>query len=227
MRTPPEISGVSVVLVGNFNPAIFTPAWFAQHELLPQEVAENAELQIAHPEVTEFSTEWLRLQTTTDRFSASTLRVPYVRVRDLVLRVFNEHLYHTPIRALGINRDVHFEVASPDARDRIGRLLAPVEPWEPLRDKLELDNETGGMLSLTMSQSHPEDRPTGGKVDITVEPSNRIAGGRSGIYVRVNDHFEIDGNASDNRSQLMEFLDKRFDCSIKFSEDIVDHIMSL
>lgn len=227
MRTPPEISGVSVVLVGNFNPAIFTPAWFGQHDLLPQEVAENANLQIAHPEFTDFSTEWLQLNVTTDRFSASTLRVPYVRVRDLVLRVFNEHLYHTPIRALGINRDAHFKVTSKRERDRVGRLLAPVEPWEPLSAKLKLDNESGGMRSLTMSQSHPEDRPTGGKVSITVEPSTRIADGRSGIYVRVNDHFEIDGNASDNRSQLMDFLDKRFDSSIKFSEDVVEHIMSL
>ena len=83
------------------------------------------------------------------------------------------------------------------------------------------------MLSLTMSQSHPKDRPTGGKVNITVEPSNRIADGRSGIYVRVNDHFETDSDESDKRSQLMEFLDKRFDSSVKFSDDIVDHIMNL
>ena len=37
MRIEPEISGVSVVLLGDFNPAIFTPAWFALHGLLPEE----------------------------------------------------------------------------------------------------------------------------------------------------------------------------------------------
>ena len=36
MRIEPEISGVAVVLLGDFNPAIFTPAWFAMHELLPR-----------------------------------------------------------------------------------------------------------------------------------------------------------------------------------------------
>ena len=34
MRIEPEISGVQVVLVGDFNPAIFTPAWFALYRLL-------------------------------------------------------------------------------------------------------------------------------------------------------------------------------------------------
>ena len=48
MRIEPEISGVSVVLLGDFNPAIFTPAWFALHDLLPESVADDADLRIAH-----------------------------------------------------------------------------------------------------------------------------------------------------------------------------------
>ena len=40
MRIEPEISDVSVVLLGDFNPAIFTPAWFALHGLLPERVAD-------------------------------------------------------------------------------------------------------------------------------------------------------------------------------------------
>ena len=64
MRVDPEISGVSVVLLGNFNPAIFTPAWFALHDLLPRQATDNAELQVAHPGLTLFSTEWLYLKIT-------------------------------------------------------------------------------------------------------------------------------------------------------------------
>ena len=49
MKIEPEISGASVVLVGNFNPAILTPAWFELNGLLPEGTAEGADLHLAHP----------------------------------------------------------------------------------------------------------------------------------------------------------------------------------
>ena len=61
MRIEPEISGVSVVVLGTFNPAIFTPAWFELHGLLPHGVDARAELTVAHPQVTAFTVDWLRL----------------------------------------------------------------------------------------------------------------------------------------------------------------------
>ena len=45
MRIDPEISGVGIVVLGSFNPAIFTPAWFALHGLLPKSVADSADLK--------------------------------------------------------------------------------------------------------------------------------------------------------------------------------------
>ena len=124
MRIEPEISGVNVVLIGDFNPAIFTPAWFALHSLLPKGTADNAELQVAHQQVTKFSTDWLHLQVGLERFLVETSQAPYIRLRDLVVRVFKDHLYHTPLKAFGINRNVHFRVGSLAERDRIGRTLA-------------------------------------------------------------------------------------------------------
>ena len=227
MRIDPEISGVGVVLLGNFNPAIFTPAWFVLHELLPAHTAENAELKVAHPELTVFSTEWLDLKITTDRFEAGTRRDPFVRLRDLLVRVFREYLYHTPLKAFGINRDVHFRVGNQVERDRIGRLLAPVEPWGPWKDQLGLGSEYGGMTSLTMAHTRPDGRSPGGQVAVTVEPSVRIGDGRSGIYVRVNDHYTIGSEDLEGRAQLMTFLEDGFESSINRSNGIIDHIMSL
>lgn len=227
MRIEPEISGISVVFLGSFNPAIFTPAWFALYDLLPVQAADNAELEVAHPGLTVFSTEWLQIQVTTDRFEASIQRDPYIRLRDLLLRVFMELLHHTPLTAFGINRHVHFRVKSPHDRDRIGGLLAPVEPWGRCKDRLGLDSEYGGMTSLTVSQFRPEGRPPGGQTNVTVEPSKQIADGRSGIYVRVNDHYAIGSNDINGREQLMSFLENGFELSIKHSDDIIDHIMSL
>ncbi len=227
MRIDPEISGASVVLRGNFNPAIFTLAWFTLHKLLPQQVTDNAELEVAHPGLTVFSTEWLHLQIMTDQFVAGTQREPYVRVRDLLVRVFREHVHHTPLKAFGINRDVHFRVADQAERDRIGRLLAPAEPWGPWRDKLGLAGECGGMTSLTMAHTRPEGRPPGGQVNVTVEPSSRIGCGRSGIYVKVNDHYVIGSDDVEGREELMGFLEDGFEMSTQRSDSIIDHIMSL
>ena len=227
VRTEPEIDEVAVVLVGSLNPAIFTPAWFALHGLLPESAAESAELEVAHPQVTRFSTDWLRLKVTTDRFTAESAQAPYIRVRDLVVRVFKEHLDHTPLRAMGINRNVHSRVASATERDRIGRTLAPVAPWGSYAQELDLGGEHGGMTSLTMSQLQLKGRPPGGQVNVTVEPSNRIVGGRSGVYVRINDHFAVDPADAGGRAQLIGFLEDSFDTSLRRSAGIVDHIMSL
>ena len=46
MRIAPEITGASLVLLGNFNPSIFVPAWFGWHGLLPEKTVEAAELKI-------------------------------------------------------------------------------------------------------------------------------------------------------------------------------------
>ena len=97
MRITPQMDTVSVAVVGYFNPAIFTPAWFALHELLPQGAATSAELNLAHPEITQFQSDWLNLQVTRDRFVAQTTQAPYIRVCDLAVRVFKDHLPHTPL----------------------------------------------------------------------------------------------------------------------------------
>ena len=174
MRFEPEISGVSVVLVGKFNPAIFTPAWFALHGLLPAAVAENAELQVAHQHITAFSADWLRFEVTLEVCKFETLQAPHIRVADLAVRTFREYLSHTPLTAVGINRDVHFRVREEAERDRIGQTLVPVAPWGRWRDELELDGFHGGMTSVTMSQLRPAERPDGGRINIKVEPSHRI-----------------------------------------------------
>lgn len=97
MRMEPDISEVNIVILGTFNPAIFTPAWFVLHELLPKSVTESAKLQIANQWLTLFNTDWLSLQVETEKFSAGTSQAPHIRVCDLVVRAFKEFLYHTPL----------------------------------------------------------------------------------------------------------------------------------
>ena len=227
MRIEPEISAVAIVVLGDFNPAIFTPAWFVLHGLLPGNVADNAQVQVVHPQMAVFTADWLHLQVTTEHLSAETSQAPHVRVRDLVARVFRERLPHTPLKALGINRHAHFRVGSPAERDRIGRTLAPVEPWGALGSNLELTGEQCGMTSLSMSQIGPPGRAPGGRINVTVEPSNQIDDPRLGVYVGINDHYPIDETSPGTGERLMGVLEENFDVSLRRSEAIIDHVMSL
>ena len=228
MRIQPEITGVAIVLLGNFNPSIFTPAWFGWHELLPEKTVEIAELQIAQSQITSFEADWLKLQAVSDRFTISTTQPPFVRLLDLAIRVFREQLPHTRLQAAGINREVHFLVNSYKERDHIGRSLAPIEPWGEWGDHLEPDGNYGGMASLTMTQVNLQGRPPGGRINVTVENSNRVGEGQRGVFVRVNDHYVVeDPESQEATSELISMLEQGYDESIRRAERIIDHVMSL
>ena len=227
VRIQPEISEVGIVLLGTINPAIFTPAWFAMHDLLPKAAAENAQLGVAHPQLSVFATEWLQLNVAPDRFQATTREGPYVRLRDLVVRVFREHLPHTPVTVVGINRNVHFRAPSLAARDRVGKKLAPFEPWGAVGERLGFGTEKGGMVSITMRQNDPPERPVGGQVNVTVEPSVPIGNAPAGIYVAVNDHYQARGTSPEDRAELFDCLEDDFEQSIHRADSIVNHVMAL
>lgn len=228
MRIEPEIASVSIVLVGNFNPAIFTPAWFVLQGLLPEKTIDTVETNIVHAHVTQFNTDWLSLNVTSDQFQIETLQAPVVRLRDLAIRVFKEQLPHTPLTALGINRHVHFPVHNIDERNRLGRLLAPVGPWGDWGKTLEPDGSLGGMTSLTMTQVNPVGRPVGGMINVKVEPSNLIGQGRIGVYVGVNDHFAVETvDSPATTEEIVNMIEMNFDHSLHWADQIIDHIMSL
>ena len=48
-------------MLGSFNPPIFQPAWFAEHESFSEEdrVEAEAHLGLIHPELAPFQTDWL------------------------------------------------------------------------------------------------------------------------------------------------------------------------
>ena len=227
MRIEPEISSVSVILLGDFNPAIFTPAWFALHDLLPKGAAESADLNVAHPQTTSFTADWLQLNVLVDQFSAETRQAPHIRLCDLVVRVFGEHLFHTPLRALGINRQVHFRVRDSSARDRIGRTLAPVDAWGAWGAELGESGRHGGMTSVTMTQVNIPGRSPDDKINITVEPSNRVGVDVDGVYARVNDHYAVTRTEGRPADHLMDVLERNFESSLRRGESLIDQVMSL
>ena len=222
-----EFGGVDVVLVGSLNPAIFTPAWFAMNGLLPEGLAVNAKVDVVAPQLAVFSTEWMTLSVAQDRFVCGTTQEPYVRLHDLVVRTFKEYLPHTPLRSFGINKHVHFRVADNATRRRLGHRLAPIDPWSACRAYLDLDGDRSGMRSVKVSQVDPPNRPLGGEINVTVEPSTRIPN-ELGVYVAVNDHYTLEEpDSPDSCRRLIGLLEENFELSLERSSEIIDHIIRL
>ena len=49
-----KINRHSIVLIGNFNPKIFQPAWFGSEGLIQKKEAEQSTIEIIHPDVVIF-----------------------------------------------------------------------------------------------------------------------------------------------------------------------------
>jgi len=227
MRIQPELGSVSIVLIGNFNPAIFQPAWLAKHDLISSQAAETAQIGIVHPELTSFGIEGsFTLQVERERFAIDRTIAPFIVISDMACKIFEELLPHTPIKKLGINRLIHFDAGSPEIRDRIGERLAPREPWGEWGTLVSSGEGRlhGGLRAITMIQNNVSDRPAGW-IQAKLEPSLRIKGGRSGIFMEVNDHYEV--SAAEDAGEIIAILAANFDRSIRNSENIIDQIMGL
>ena len=232
MRITPEFSGVTVVLLGSFNPPIFNPDWMVRKGVIGEEDALNANIEVIHREVAAFEIASFALRVVPERFTASTTNPPFVALRDLVVNIFNS-LPETPISKMGINFNVHFPVADFKKRDSVGMQLAPLEPWGDWGADIpgpadvsddDFAKKHGGMASLTLIQNDIPDRPYG-KVQAKVEPSKKMA---CGIFMEVNDHYEVgDGDSAKHGAELIGELESGWDSSLEKSEFIIDQIMKI
>lgn len=207
----PKIKGHNIVLIGNFNPLIFQPAWFGAEGLLQKLESEKATVEIIHPDVVIFSLDWLRLEVIRERFMVETTQEPYDEIiRDLVIGTFNL-LRHTPITKMGINRQMHFSMESEEKWHTAGHKLAPKELWSEVLEK-------PGMRSLIMEESIRRDGLKG-YIRVKIEPSVKI---HQGIFFEINDHFETkDASSTVGCDEIINILKSSWAESYKRSENII------
>jgi hypothetical protein len=210
----PEIQGVSIALLGDFNPKIFQPAWFAAQGLLRQQEADEATINIIHSDVVSFSLPWLTLEVIRERFVVATSQEPYVKVmRDLVLGAF-QLLQHTPLHKLGINADMHFRMDSEKSWHAFGDLLAPKEIWKDLL-------KTPGIRSYTMEGQRPDNYR--GYIRVKIEPSVKIL---PGVYFQVNDHYEVETSRPGiGANEILAIFEHAWDESLTRSKNIASTLL--
>lgn len=190
MKHELEFQAHTIIAVGDLNPAIFQPAWFAAEGLITREEAQAAKVDMISAQAALFQVDWLNLQVLPDRFVAATEHEAFYRhLVDLVASTFSK-LIHTPIRALGINYSGHYRLESNAQWISVSDQLAPKNRWSGLL-------ESPIMRSLTMGSP----RMTGpkGHLQIRVEPSVRIT---NGVFVEMNNHYDVSHEEAGCRAML-------------------------
>ena len=179
MKHELEFQAHTIVAVGDLNPAIFQPAWFAAEGLITNHEAQAAKIQMISAQAASFQVDWLSLQALPDRFVAATENEAFYRhLVDLVGSTFSK-LSHTPISALGINYSCHYRLEDAAQWMYISDELAPKTRWAELLDKPVLRSLTMGSPRATGPKGH---------VQIRVEPSVRIG---NGVFIDINNHYDL------------------------------------
>lgn len=200
----------SIVLVGSFNPAIFQPQWFAQHQILPEETTRSANIELINNTVCIFEVGWLRFEVLPDRFVAQARALPTPNLlRDVVVGTFSI-LSHTPIHRFGINSSVHIVLDDESRWHKLGHTLAPVDGlWGEVMEK-------PGLVGLTMRGERP-DRDLG-HFQVTVGPSAEV---ELGVHVQTNDEFRFTlGETVLDASWAVETLNRDWDASLERSSKV-------
>jgi hypothetical protein len=181
MRFEPEIRRIDIVFLGDFNPKIFSPAWFAANKLIGEHESQSAKPEIIHSDVASFIMPWFRLHVIRDRFAIFTEQEAYfTHLYDLVSNTFLL-LEHTPIHSLGYNWSIHIPCESEDEWHEFGHYLAPQNPWNNIF-------ENSGMQRLEVVEKYPPENKLEGKIRFRTEPSREI---KYGVYFNINDHYEV------------------------------------
>ena len=223
----PEKDETTIVLVGSLNPAIFHPAWFALNGLAAKDDINNATIDVVHNELSRFVVRGIAVSVEPFRFAATCAYLHRERIKDMVRTCFGDLLKHTPVRAMGINRSIHFKCPSEKVRDRVGRKLAPLAPWgtwgkdiqnAPVRPGLH-----GGMIRLTMREE-PRSDNYDGYIGAEVQPSTLLSD-NSGIYLEVNNHFKLAEKDPVDAESAVEVLEDTWDSSLEKSTKIFGELM--
>lgn len=188
----PKIEGITLVFLGNLNPAIFHPAWFGAEELILKESAETAKVEVVSPTITRWSTDWLELQVLADRMQLSCSVPPkYDVLFDLAVSIFRL-LRHTPVPRMGLNLTSHFALDSTAIWHDCGHNLAPKNVWKGVLDE-------PGLRQISMAGKRKDDLK--GKLMITAEPSVRF---NPGLFLRFNDEINIESKLAGEAAEILE-----------------------
>lgn len=191
MNYAAEIFTSTIVALGHFNPAIFTPDWLERNGLIGsgdadgiRESTDGRQIIISN-QATSYESDWFGIQVLEDKITLSSKGALSPAFKDLAAGIF-QLVPHTPMIAVGMNFLGHFKIPSQEQYHQIGDLLAPKDIWNKLYPE-----ETPGLGQLVIRiQKGTRDKPAQTKNEkrISVQQSAAI---KFGIFFSYNDHHEL------------------------------------
>lgn len=205
---------VSVVVLGDFNPAIMHPLWFSRENLIRESEAEAASVQIVHQDVAIFSTDWLKVDANRKRMTLVTQREDmHEPLRDLAGSTLSK-LRHTPTRAIGINHDQTFGFPDRESFDDFGWAVVPPDDWKSVLNR-------PGLVALAEQGERTDGYD--GYTRVSIAP---ILDGSTRVTFAVNDHFQISAeNETQTTAVLEAILTDRWEDISARADRLVTHIM--
>lgn len=198
VQRDPEQQVFSVVILGNFNPKIFHPLWYAQNELIAEQEMDEADDVLSSSEVSMFNWHGIHFQIEQHRFGLTTKDAAQVpQLRDLTIASFSL-LEHTPLSAIGFNLESRFQLPSREAWNSVGDRLAPKDKWQSIL-------EDPGMLSVAMLGKRKD--CSADRISIRVVPASGL---ENGVVVSINQHYNIETeqriSIADRNNEVMRVL---------------------
>lgn len=228
MTTNAEIFGSTIVAIGSFNPAIFSPDWFEKNKLIgPQDadVARQFPNLLVSRQVTSFEVEWFGVQVLENRFMLTSKGAVNPAFRDLALGIFTI-LSQTPVSALGLNFEGHYKIKSPADYLKIGDVFAPKNIWNEI---FPPDSNDCGLANLTIRVRYVprgKNPETQDQANITLAPSVLFT--QQGISLTYNDHHVVADDKDHNVTSAecaCEIIAKQWEDSWKNSIRVFEHLI--
>jgi hypothetical protein len=202
---------LNIVFIGDFNPSIIQPYWLRSKELIKEEEAESASVNVIHNELVQFViSDWAIFQITRNRFELTTTQQAYFEpLKDLATSIFRI-LKETPLKSVGINHIRHYTVSEKEYRV-LGDKLSPVANWQSVMK-----------LPRLSSVEIVEQGESADKIIVRVQPSDTLKAPFS-FMIYINQHIDSTGNAT----TLLKMFEDQWQHSFGISDNIEKNIATL
>jgi hypothetical protein len=175
-----RLQGVTVIVLGSFNPRIFEPLWLSSHDLVAEPEAIAAERELIDKDFARIVFPWATLIVLGDRLQVESAgeTVSQAQVRDLLVGILRL-LPHTPVAMVSIQHGGHVQLDSEEQWHSVGHELAPKEVWSDIL-------EQPGMFDFAMMGKRTDDLQ--GSIKVRIQPSQVV---HPGLFVNINDEFVV------------------------------------
>ncbi|PXV60646.1 hypothetical protein SAMN04487785_102373 [Dyella jiangningensis] len=229
MPLKPETFGSTIMVLGDFNPAIFTADWLHRNQLIGdgdrQEAIDSPNTLITH-DVTVCETSWFKFQVVGKQLVLASSGALTPALKDLAEGILLL-LPHTPVTAVGLNFHAHYQMTSESDWQKVGDVLAPKAIWSSLFDSSEyFAGLTNIQVRVSAGTAADAKKGPPDHLNLQVQPSNRL---ENGVYIMLNDHrgsFASEDNGSTAAERAAQVIAKDWERSWELASQKFEELLN-